>query len=204
MKVNWVSTDAPDAQSLKERYEGWTIGEIAAREGKDMLDAMLDIAVAARLKVGFGTTMVEMDPEAVSEIANSSMALPGVSDGGAHTKFITTGRYATELLAHWVRECGIMSLEDAHWRLSAYPAQAVGLRDRGVLAEGKPADVIVYDPDTVDCLDQERLFDYPGDEWRLVQKATGYDRIIVNGVTTFIDGQCTDETPGRLLRHGTD
>jgi N-acyl-D-aspartate/D-glutamate deacylase len=97
-----------------------------------------------------------------------------------------------------------MSLEDAHWRLSAYPAQAVGLHDRGVLAEGKPADVIVYDPDTVDCLDQERLFDYPAGEWRLVQKAKGYDRIIVNGVTTFIDGQCTDATPGRLLRHGTD
>ncbi len=204
MKVNWVSSDAPNAQELKERYEGWTIGEIAGREGKDMLDAMLDIAVAARLKAGFGTTMVDMDPVALSEIANSTMALPGVSDGGAHTKFITTGRYATELLAHWVRECGIMSLEDAHWRLSAYPAMAVGLRDRGVLAEGKPADVVVYDPDTVDCLDQERLFDYPAGEWRLVQKATGYDRIIVNGVTTFIDGECTDETPGRLLRHGTD
>ena len=157
---------------------------------------MLDVAVAADLKAGFGTTMVEMDPVAMKEVANSTMALPGVSDGGAHTKFITTGRYATEMLAHWVRECEIMSLEDAHWRLSAYPAMAVGLKDRGFLAEGKPADVIVYDPDTVDCLDQERLFDYPADEWRLVQKAKGYDRIIVNGVTTFIDGVCTDATPG--------
>ena len=132
------------------------------------------------------------------------MALPGVSDGGAHTKFVTTGRFATEMLGHWVREHEIMSLEEAHWRLSRYPAMAVGLKDRGVLAEGKPADVIVYDPDTVDCLDQERLFDYPADEWRLVQKAKGYDRIIVNGVTTFIDGECTDATPGQLLRHGTD
>jgi N-acyl-D-amino-acid deacylase len=153
--------------------------------------------------VGFGTTMVEMDPDAMKEVATSTMALPGVSDGGAHTKFITTGRYATELLAHWVRECEIMSLEDAHWRLSAYPAMAVGLKDRGYLAEGKPADLIVYNPDTVDCLDQERLFDYPAGEWRLVQKATGYDRIIVNGRTTFIDGECTDATPGRLLRHGS-
>jgi len=83
---------------------------------------MLDVAVAAELKAGFGTTMVEMDPAAMREVANSTMALPGVSDGGAHTKFITTGRYATEMLAHWVRECEIMSLEDAHWRLSAYPA----------------------------------------------------------------------------------
>ena len=108
------------------------------------------------------------------------------------------------MLGHWVREHELMSPRRRIWRLSAYPAQAVGLKDRGVLAEGGPADVIVYDPDTVDCLAQERLFDYPAGEWRLVQKATGYERIIVNGVTTFIDGECTNATPGHLLRHGTD
>jgi N-acyl-D-aspartate/D-glutamate deacylase len=202
--VNWISSDAPDAQRLKETYEGYTIGEIAARENKTLLDAMLDVAVAARLNAGFGTTMIDMDTQAVKEVANSSVALPGISDGGAHTKFVTTGRFSTELLGHWVRDHEVMSLEDAHWRLSAYPAQAVGLTDRGALMEGKPADIIIYDPDTVDALDQERLFDYPADEWRLVQKAKGYDRIIVNGVTTFIDGECTNATPGRLLRHGSD
>ncbi len=203
MKVNWISSDVPDAAELKERYEGYTLGEISEREGKGLLDTMLDIAVAAKLKAGFGTTIVEADTEAVREVANSSMALPGISDGGAHTKFITTSRYATEFLAHWVRKHNVMSYEDAHWRLSAYAAQAVGIKDRGYLAEGKPADVIVYDPETVDALPQERLFDYPAGEWRLVQKATGYDRIIVNGVTTFIDGECTEATPGKLLRHGS-
>ncbi len=201
--VNWITSDAPNALELKERYEGFTIGEIAEREGKHPLDAMLDVAVLGQLNVGFGTTMIEMDPKAVKEVASCSVALPGISDGGAHTKFVTTARFATELLAHWVRKHQIMSLEEAHWRLSAYPAQAVGLRDRGHLAEGMPADVIIYDPDVVDALPQERLFDYPADEWRLVQKATGYDRVIVNGKTTFIDGKCTDETPGLLLRHGT-
>ena len=201
--VNWISSDAPNALPFKERYEGWSIGEIAAREDKDLLDVMLDIAVAAELKVGFGTTMIEMDPQAVKEVGTCSVALPGISDGGAHTKFITTGRFATELLGHWVRDHGVMSLEEAHWRLSGYPAQAVGLKDRGILAEGKPADLIVYNPDSVEALEQERLFDYPAGEWRLVQRATGYDRIIVNGVTTFIDGQCTQQTPGKLLRHGT-
>ncbi|CAO5253572.1 N-acyl-D-amino-acid deacylase family protein [Frankia sp. AgKG'84/4] len=201
--VNWITSDARDALALKERYEGFTIGEIAAREGKHLVDAMLDIAVAGDLNVGFGTTMIDMDPGAVREVASAAVALPGISDGGAHTKFITTGRFATELLGHWVREHEIMSLEEAHWRLSAYPAMAVGLRDRGSIAEGRPADIIVYDPDTVDALPQERLFDYPAGEWRLVQKAVGYDRIIVNGKTTFVDGVCTDETPGKLLRHGT-
>ncbi len=201
--VNWISSDAPNAQQLKERYEGFTIGEIAAREGKDQVDAMLDVAVAGELNVGFGTTMIPMDPQAVKEVATSSVALPGISDGGAHTKFVTTARFATELLGYWVREHETMSLEEAHWRLSAYPAMAVGLKDRGYLAEGMPADVIVYDPDTVDALPQERAYDYPAGEWRLIQKATGYDRIIVNGVTTFIDGECTSATPGQLLRHGS-
>ena len=138
----------------------------------------------------------------MKEVATSTVALPGLSDGGAHTKFITTGRYATEMLAYWVREHEIMSLEEAHWRLAAYSAQAMGMTNRGYLAEGAAADVIVYDYEKLDCLPPERLWDYPAGEWRLVQKATGYDRIIVNGRTTFIDGECTDATPGRLLRHG--
>ena len=61
--------------------------------------------------------------------------------------------------------------------------------------------MIVYNADTIDALPQERAYDYPADEWRLIQKAVGYDRIIVNGVTTFIDGECTNAVPGRLLRH---
>ena len=173
IKVNWISSDAPNAQEIKERYEGWTIGEIAAREGKHPIDAMLDIAVAGDLKVGFATKMLETPPEAMKEIATSPVALPGVSDGGAHTKFVTTARYPTELLSYWVREHEIMSLEEAHWRLSYYPAVAAGLKDRGFLREGAPADVIVYDYERLDSGPQERLWDYPAGEMRLVQKATG-------------------------------
>jgi N-acyl-D-aspartate/D-glutamate deacylase len=204
IKIHWISSDVPDAQELKERYEGFTIGEVAERENKHEIDAFLDVAVAGQLQVGFATTLLETPPAAMKEIATASVSLPGVSDGGAHTKFVTTARYPTELLGYWVREHEIMSLEEAHWRLSAYPAMAAGLKDRGFLAEGAPADVVIYDPETVDSTPQERVWDYPAGEWRLIQKAVGYDRIIVNGVTTFIDGECTKETPGKLLRHGTD
>ncbi len=203
IKVHWISSDAPDARRLKDTYEGFTVGEIAQREGKHEIDAMLDVAVAGDLMVGFATPLLVTPTESMREVANSSMALPGVSDGGAHTKFVTTGRYPTELLGLWVREHEIMSLEEAHWRLSAYPAQAAGLKGRGYLAEGRAADVIVYDPDTVDSTPAERLWDYPAGEWRLVQKATGYRWTIVNGEITFTDGECSGATPGQLLRHGT-
>ena len=204
MRVNWISSDVDDAQEMKERYEGFTLGELSARDGKGLLDTMLDIAVAAHLRVGFGTTTVEPQLEPLREVARWDGALPGVSDGGAHTKFITTARYATEVIGYWCREHDLMPLEEAHWRLSALPAMAVGLRGRGYIAEGAPADVLVYDYDTIDALPQERAWDYPAGEWRLVQRAQGYDRIIVNGVTTFVDGECTQATPGKLLRHGRE
>jgi N-acyl-D-amino-acid deacylase len=204
IKIHWISSDVPGARELKDRYEGYTVGEVAEREGKHEIDAFLDVAVAGQLRVGFATPLLETPPESMKEIATAPVSLPGVSDGGAHTKFVTTARYPTELLGHWVREHEIMSLEEAHWRLSYYPAVAAGLKGRGFLAEGAPADVVVYDPETVDSTPQERVWDYPAGEWRLIQKAVGYDRIIVNGETTFIDGECTQATPGKLLRHGTD
>jgi N-acyl-D-amino-acid deacylase len=204
IKIHWISSDVPGSQELKESYEGFTVGEVAAREGKHEIDAFLDVAVAGKLRVGFATPMLVTPPESMKEIATSPVALPGVSDGGAHTKFVTTARYPTELLGYWVRQHEIMSLEEAHWRLSYYPAIAAGMKGRGFLAEGAPADIVIYDPETIDSTPQERVWDYPAGEWRLIQKAVGYDRTIVNGVTTFVAGECTGDTPGKLLRHGTD
>jgi N-acyl-D-aspartate/D-glutamate deacylase len=203
IKVGWIPLDVPGGLALQDRYEGYTIGEIAQRESKHPLDVLLDIAVWGELKSGFETKLIVTSPEAMKEIANGSVSLPGVSDGGAHTKFVTTGRYPTELLSYWVREHKIMTLEEAHWRLSAMPAQAAGLKGRGSLAEDMPADILVYDYEQLDSLPAERVWDYPAGEWRLIQKAKGYNYIIVNGEITFVDGECTQATPGKLLRHGT-
>ncbi|GGA36834.1 N-acyl-D-amino-acid deacylase family protein [Sphingomonas psychrolutea] len=202
IKVGWIPLDVPDGLALQDKYEGFTIGEIAAREDKHPLDVLLDIALYGELKSGFETKLIITPPAAMKEIANGTVSLPGVSDGGAHTKFVTTGRFPTELISYWVREHNIMSLEDAHWRLSAMPAQAAGLSGRGSLAVGMPADILVYDYENLDSLPAERAWDYPAGEWRLIQKATGYNFIIVNGEITFIDGECTQATPGKLLRHG--
>lgn len=188
-------------ERLRE-WEGVSIGEMAERTGKHVIDAMLDIAVEDGLKTRFITPPQEIDMEAMSEIANSPFALPGVSDGGAHMKFITLGRYSTEFLALLVRDNGIMELEQAHWRLSAYPAQAAGFHDRGFLREGAPADILVYDLEELEILPAERLYDFPAGDWRLACKAKGYKYTIVNGEVTFIDGECTGRTPGVLLRHG--
>jgi len=104
-----------------------------------------------------------------------------------------------------VRDEQRITLEEAHYRMSALPAKAAGFQDRGVLKPGWAADVVVYDlnglgiePDWIG----EVVHDFPGGEWRRIQRAKGYHSIIVNGEETFRDGKCTGATPGRLLRHG--
>jgi N-acyl-D-aspartate/D-glutamate deacylase len=198
LRLEWVHSSDP---TLK-RYEGYTVGEIAAEQGKHVIDAMLDIAVADDLKAGFGTPPVPTDVNAMRELVNSDYTIPGVSDGGAHTKFITMGAYTTEFLTKWVRDEHVMDLEQAHWRLSAYPAIASGFTDRGWIKEGSPADIVVYDYEGLDLRPPERTYDFPAGAWRLTRKATGYRYTVVNGEVTLEDGVPTGALPGNLLRHG--
>ena len=80
-----------------------------------------------------------------------------------------------------MRDEELLSLEDAHWRLSALPARCAGFVDRGVLDVGMAADVIVYDLDKLAVGPVERVTDLPGGEWRRVQRGLGYSYVIVNG-----------------------
>lgn len=183
-------------------WEGHTVAEIAAGMGVHPIDAFLDVSIACDLKAGWQSEPRAIDPRVMRDIANCPYAVPGLSDGGAHTKFLTTGTYPTEFLATWVRDNGVMDLEEAHWRLSAYSAQTAGLTDRGFIAEGMPADIVVYDLDALALLPSERVADWPGGAWHLDRRARGWRWTIVNGEVTFEDGVCTGSTPGRLLRHG--
>jgi len=190
------------AKSENRRWEGLTIQELGEAQGRHPIDAFLDLVVDEDLKTTIFTPAFNDDPDLMGEIYASEYTIPGVSDGGAHTKFVTLGRYTTEFLATHCRDRGLMTLEEAHYRLSALPARAAGFRDRGVLAEGRPADVVVYDLDRLACTPAQITRDFPGGEWRRVQKAVGYRYIMVNGTVTFEDGACTNATPGALLRHG--
>ena len=95
-----------------------------------------------------------------------------------------------------------MSLEEAHWKLSALPAWCAGFRDRGTIREGAPADIVVYDYDHIKVLPMEVAYDMPGNEWRRVQRAEGYHYVLVNGEVTIRDDRPTGATSGKLLRHG--
>jgi N-acyl-D-aspartate/D-glutamate deacylase len=90
--------------------------------------------------------------------------------------------------------------------LSQRPAEIFGITDRGTLAEGKPADVVVFDADEVGHLGKRRVFDLPGGADRLISDAKGIDAVVVNGTVIRQNGKDTvapgGALPGRLLRNG--
>ncbi|MFP8877947.1 MAG: amidohydrolase family protein [Myxococcota bacterium] len=187
---------------LKE-FEGLTCSEAAEKLGvPHPVDAMLDIAVRDKLQTTFYGESLNHDLDVLREIVADPHLMPGVSDGGAHTKFITVGRFPTEFLAELVRENQMCTLEQAHYRLSALPARTVGLEDRGTLEVGKAADIVVYDYEKLAVEPMEVAHDFPGDEWRRVQRASGYRYVLVNGNVTIEDDKETRSYSGRLLRHG--
>lgn len=187
-------------------YVGRSVGDIALDEDKHHIEVMLDLSLQGDLKVEFLGPDKGSNAEFMAEMmTDSDWAIPGVSDGGAHTKFFTGGSYTTDFLTWLVRDEQVVSLEEAHYRLSNLPAQAAGFKDRGTLEEGAAADIVVYnlselaiDPPWIGNVEH----DLPAGEWRRVQRAIGYKAIIVNGEVTFRDGECTGATPGQLLRHG--
>ncbi len=183
-------------------WEGMSLQQLGEAQKRHPIDAMLDLVIAERLQTVIFTPPFNDDVELNREIYQSEYTVPGVSDGGAHTKFLTLGRYTTEFIADFVRDKKILTLEEAHYRLSCLPAKMSGFQDRGVLAEGRPADIVIYDFDELRSTPSEISHDFPGGEWRRVQKAVGYRFIFVNGEVTFQDGVCTGATPGKLLRHG--
>ncbi len=176
----WIARKV-QRRDLKDQYEGLSIEQIAARENKHFVDAMLDLTVADDLHTEWAAPITNANSALYGELLEAPYMIPGVSDGGAHIKFITPGIFPTEVLAWLVRDVKALSLEEAHFRLSGLPAWAAGFKDRGTLREGMAADVVVYDLNRLKAMPEEVLHDIPANEWRRVQKCEGYRWIMVNG-----------------------
>jgi N-acyl-D-aspartate/D-glutamate deacylase len=183
-------------------YVGMRLGDIAAKLGCRAVDVMCDASIDDRLGTLFETQQFQASPAALKELVDDPYLIPGLSDGGAHVSFLTSGCYGTEYIARFVRDEGITTLEQAHWRLSRLPAHCAGFRDRGTLTEGAAADIIVYDYDELAYGETEFRHDLPAQQMRVTSRATGYRWTIVNGEVTIEDDRETDVMAGRLLRHG--
>lgn len=183
---------------------GRPVSEVAAALEKDVVDAFFDLALADDLKTEFTVAVMNTDAAAVAEIFTHPRALLGLSDAGAHLTLFCEAGQTSRFLGHWVRERRALPLEEAVRRITAMPAELFGLRDRGRLASGLAADVVVFDPETITDHPPELVHDLPDGGPRLVQRASGIAWSFVNGQTVIREGRLPEPParpgPGRVLR----
>ncbi len=190
--------DAKGAETLA--LAGQSVAEIAEAHGKNPADTILDIALADGLETLFDFPVMNQDPEGVRPLVTDPRFLIGLSDGGAHVDQLCDAGYATYLLGKWVRERQALTLEEGVRRLTSEVATFFGIPDRGVIAPGRVADLVLFDPDTVDDVPPEYVHDLPGGGKRLVARSRGIHATLVGGQVLYRDGTHTGAWPGAVLR----
>jgi N-acyl-D-aspartate/D-glutamate deacylase len=181
-------------ESSRKALELRSIGELAAAAGRDPLDCMLDLALEENLDTVFSALLLNSDEAAVGRMLRHPASMVSLSDAGAHLTFFNDAGFGLHLLGHWARERGVLTLEQAAWRLCGQPAHVFGIRERGVLKPGYHADLLLFDPAKVGRGPKMRVFDLPGGHPRLTTEPVGVHGVWVNGIPAG------ERNAGRLLR----
>ena len=193
--------------AANEGLSGRTVAEIAAERGASTFDTLLDIVIADELKTVLWPSANDDDTESWrmrAELWRDPRIMIGGSDAGAHLDRMCGAPYPTMWLADCIRGRRLIPMEEAVRMMTAVPAGVFGLADRGTIAEGMIADLMVFDPETVGAGPVRMTRDLPGDNKRLVADAIGVKHVFVGGVETVTDGAATDARPGTLLKSGID
>lgn len=181
-------------------YQGRKVAEIAESEGKDFFEVLIGLAQQDELQTEFGLEgFLHFEEDSVAELLKHPGVHIGSGDAGAHiTQFAGAGD-TCYLFERFVRDRGDLSVEDAVKRLTSDLADRWGFTDRGRLAPGKFADVVIFDPATIARGEEEWVEDVPGGNGRYVRHPSGVDHVIVNGEVLVEGGAYRDTQPGRLL-----
>ena len=186
---------------------GRSVGEIAANRGGQPFDTLLDIVIADQLRTGLSPPLTGDDAadwRARAEVWRHPGAVIGGSDAGAHLDMMCGAIYTTSLLGRGVREHQVVTLEEAVRLITDVPARFYGLTERGRIAPGWHADLVMFDPATIDHGPERTRYDLPSGAPRLVADATGITSVLVGGVEVCRDGAATGALPGNVLRSGRD
>jgi dihydroorotase/N-acyl-D-amino-acid deacylase len=181
--------------TLKARYEGKRIAEIAADMKKDWANTVVDLVLATNGNLGMIVFMMS-EPNVEMQLRQPWMKFGTDADGWDpdSAKDMTHPRsYGTfpRILGHYVRDRQVMSLEEAVRKSSSAVATRLGIRHRGLLKEGFYADVVVFDPATIA---DRATFTQPH------QLSVGMHHVFVNGTAVWTNGKHTGATPGRIVR----
>jgi N-acyl-D-aspartate/D-glutamate deacylase len=203
---NWwdrtVIAWAPSGRELEEM----PLAAAARQRGMDPVDLALDLSLDNKLGARFRMAVLNFDENEVADLITDPNTVIALSDAGAHASQLCDACYSTHLLGHWVREKKTLTIEQAVHHLTQRPAEMFGITDRGLLAEGRPADIVVFDPASVAPGPLRRVYDLPAGADRLISEAHGIEAVVVNGTVIRRHGgdavAADAALPGRVLRHG--
>jgi N-acyl-D-aspartate/D-glutamate deacylase len=178
-----------------------SLAEHARRRGVDPVTAFMDISLETEGKAVFTISFLNQRMEAVESMLKQPVVAMGLADSGAHVGQIMDASQPTWLLKYWVKERGLLSIEDAIRRWTSDTANMFGIKDRGTLAPGMFADVNVINLDQLDLDLPEYVYDFPHGAGRYVQRAKGYQTTLVNGQVFMKDGEPTGALAGVMLKN---
>ncbi|PZQ61501.1 MAG: amidohydrolase [Phenylobacterium zucineum] len=183
--------------SAPAAYAGRRLGEVAAERGEGAAEAVLAISLENSLDVALlAASGGHEDTGRIGPMLASPLVHIGASDGGAHLASFATYGDTGYLFSEFVRRSGHFTLELAVKKITADPADIWGLADRGRLKPGLAADVVIFDPDTIDRDAERPVFDVPGEGMRYTRSAIGVQTVLVNGEVAYEDGAYTAAKAG--------
>ena len=190
-----------------EGLSGRRVGEIAAERGVSAFNALLDIVIADGLQTILWPGATDNDA-ASWELRRKAWDHPSVmlggSDAGAHLDRMQGANYPTRFLADCIRGRKLTTLEHGVHLLTQVPAELFGLRDRGILAEGTHADMVLFDPLLIESEMLTMVEDLPGGTSRLYAGSVGVNHVFVSGVEVVRNSEATGKLPGSIIRSGVD
>jgi N-acyl-D-aspartate/D-glutamate deacylase len=199
-RIRWDKTTVQETDRHRELRNGPTLVEIAALQGVEPFDVLVDLSLEEGLQTRFRVVLANDDEDEVGRLLQDGRAVLGLSDAGAHASQLCDACFSTHLLEHWVREREVLSLEQAVWRLTSQPAEVFRVKGRGRIAPGLAADLVAFDPATVGVEELERVYDLPAGADRLIARSRGVEAVWVNGGAIRRDGKDLDLRPGVLVR----
>ena len=194
-------TSRPENAGLQGRI----LSELARERGVAPMDIMVELALSENLETQFiWNTETEEWREGTARASRHPQMIVGTSDGGAHLGRDDNAEFTSYFFQKWVREWGKWTLEEGIRELTMLPAKILGFHDRGLIAEGYAADMMIFDPDTIGPDIKVVARDLPGGDSRWTSRPKGIKATIVNGIPIVLDGELTDDCglPGHVLRPG--
>lgn len=174
---------------------------MAKTANEHWLETFLRLSEESDGRILFNVIEENQNLPALRDMFDGERVLPGLGDAGAHVSMVMDAGWATFVLAHWVRQEGLFTMQEAVRRLTSASARILGIRNRGTLEPGMNADINVFDADRVSEGYPYRVHDFPGKAPRLMQQSIGYKATLVNGRINVLDGEHTGARVGKVLTH---